>query len=206
MRAHRGQRLTSGGEFGAALHTDVVIPDQASELAADPLPRLIMISGPIASGKSTVAAEVASQLRQMARTVALVDLDTVAEMALPTLPDWEWAHRIHAELVGLWLSTDIDNVVDEGTSSPAEVKQLLAQVSDGDRVLHVVLTTDFERALALAQLDPTRGLSKERDFLRRDHDQFAAIEHLLPCHLRLHTEDAAVHDLVDEILRHALAE
>lgn len=164
-----------------------------------------MISGPIASGKSMVAAEVATQLRRAERAVALVNLDTVAEMALPSLPDWEWAHRIHAKLVGLWLSTDIDVVVDEGTSSPAEVEQVLAHVPNGNRVLHVMLTTDFELALARARTDPTRGLSKDRDFLRQDHDQFAAIQHLMPCNLRLHTKDAPVHELAGDILRHALA-
>lgn len=162
-----------------------------------------MISGPIASGKSTVAAEVTARLRHARRSVALVDLDTVAEMALPTLPEWGWAHRIHAQLVGLWLASDIDVVVDEGTSSPAEVDQVLNQVPDGNQVLHVALTTDFEHALARAQADITRGLSQDRHFLRRDHDHFVAIEHLLPYHLRLDTGDATAGDLADEIIRQA---
>lgn len=86
-----------------------------------PQTRLVMISGPIASGKSTLAAELARLLRNAGLSVALTDLDTVAEMALPTLPDWAWAHDIHAQLVGAWLATGIDVVVDEGTSRPNEV-------------------------------------------------------------------------------------
>ena len=49
-------------------------------------PRLMMITGPIASGKSTLASLVAEGARQRGLTVALTDLDGVAEMALPSLP------------------------------------------------------------------------------------------------------------------------
>lgn len=163
-----------------------------------------MISGPIASGKSSVAAELTARLRHAGRSVALVGLDSVAEMALPTLPDWEWVHRIHAQLVGLWLASGIDIVVGEGTSSPTEVDQVLDQVPDGSRVFHVVLTADFEQALARAQADATRGLSRDRDFLRRDHQRFAATEQLLPCDLRLRVEEAMPSELADEILRHVI--
>ncbi|MCA1722159.1 MAG: adenylyl-sulfate kinase [Actinobacteria bacterium] len=42
---------------------------------------LVVIIGPIASGKSTVAAGVAQRLRDQGRRVALVDLDEVVAMA-----------------------------------------------------------------------------------------------------------------------------
>ena len=80
-----------------------------------------MISGLIASGMSTLANEIVRQLRSRGLSVALTDLDTVAAMALPTLPDWDWAHHIHAQLVGAWLATNIDVVIDEDTSSREEV-------------------------------------------------------------------------------------
>ncbi|ACQ81005.1 hypothetical protein Bcav_2760 [Beutenbergia cavernae DSM 12333] len=135
---------------------------------------LVLISGPIAAGKSTLAREVARQLRELGRTVALVELDTVAEMALPTLPDWDWAHSIHAGLVGAWSATPIEVVLDEGTETPAEVAQVLRAVPEGAPVLKVVLVADVERSWERAQGDPTRGLSKDRDFLTEMYERFAA--------------------------------
>lgn len=152
-----------------------------------PAPRLIMLSGPIASGKSTVAALVADAARGRGLAVALTDLDTVAEMALPTLPDWDWAHRVHAELVGAWLGTDVELVVDEGTSTREEV-DLVRRHAAGVSVAHVILVADLERAHARATADPGRGLSRDYAFLRADHERFAAELAQLPCDLLIDVE------------------
>lgn len=163
-------------------------------------PRLIVISGPIASGKSTLASTLADKLRGRGLELALTDLDTVAEMALPTLPDWELAHRVHAHLVGAWLQTRVDLVIDEGTSTRHEVDLLMAQVPNGTQVRHVVLTADFDRSLRRAQGDPTRGLSKQPDFLRRDHQRYAEELPRLPSDLRLNVEGRAPAQLASEIV------
>lgn len=161
-----------------------------------------MISGPIASGKSTLAAEISGLLRRDGWSVALTALDMIAEMALPTLPDWNWAHDIHAQIVGAWLATGIDLIIDEGTCSPTEVHQVLDHLPTGVEVFHVVLTADYDSSLARAQADPGRGrgLSKDPDFLRADHDAY--IRHLpeLPCNLRLHVEGRAPTELAGQVL------
>lgn len=162
--------------------------------------RLLMISGPIAAGKSTLAAAVGELLRSQGRTVARTDLDTVAEMALPTLPDWEWAHRIHADVVGAWLRTGIELVVDEGTSTPEEVRQVLAAAPPDCGVFHVVLTADYAASLARAQGDPGRGLSRDPDFLRRHHDAYAAVVDQLPCDLRIHVEGRSPEALAAQVV------
>jgi hypothetical protein len=133
---------------------------------------LVLISGPIAAGKSTLACALTQRLREQGRSVALVDLDTVAEIALPTLPDWAWAHDIHARLVGHWVRVPLDVVVDEGTSSRAEVAQVLAGVPERTAVVRVVLVADVHRSWERAQGDPTRGVSKDRDFLARVYRHF----------------------------------
>lgn len=46
---------------------------------------LIIIVGPQASGKSTLAAALSRKLRDQGEDVALVELDQIAAMALPTL-------------------------------------------------------------------------------------------------------------------------
>ncbi|TDE99043.1 adenylyl-sulfate kinase [Occultella glacieicola] len=133
---------------------------------------LVLIAGPIAAGKSTLARAVADRLRDQGRSVALVDLDTVAEMALPTLPDWAWAHEIHARLVGHWTRVPLEVVVDEGASTRAEVDQVLAGVPGPTAVITVVLVADVRRSWERAQGDPTRGISKDRGFLERVYAQF----------------------------------
>lgn len=163
-------------------------------------PRLVMISGPIASGKSTLAGELVRLLRLEGFSVALTDLDTVAEMALPTLPSWDWAHGIHAQLVGAWLRTGVDIVVDEGTSNPTEVQQVLDQVPEGTSVLHVVLTADLDASLARARADSGRGISQDPAFLRGDHEAYARHLPQLPSSLRLHVEGREPAALAREVL------
>lgn len=63
---------------------------------------LLVIAGPQASGKSTVARALADDLRAHGKSVALVALDDIAEMALPTLPEWDAAHGIFASVVAQW--------------------------------------------------------------------------------------------------------
>ena len=161
---------------------------------------LVLITGPIAAGKSTLAAAVARRLREADLTVALVDLDTIAEMALPTLPDWGWAHRIHAEVVGAWAATPLDVVVDEGTSTPGEVAQVLDAVPDGVPVLRVVLVADVERSWERAQGDPTRGLSKDRGFLGRTYAHYESVLPDLRADLRIDVEATTLEERTSAVV------
>ncbi len=181
------------------LREQLLAARETRDQVAAPLPRLLMITGPIAAGKSTLAAEVCRQLRARGLSVALTDLDTVAEMALPTLPSWDHAHAVHAQLVGAWFATGVDVVVDEGTSSPTEVAEVLERLPPGADVVHVVLTADFDASLARAQGEPSRGVSKERDFLRGDHDAYARHLPDLPGR-RLHVEGRTPADLAREVV------
>lgn len=54
--------------------------------AADRTP-LVLIAGPIAAGKSAVSRALAESLRADGTRLALVELDQIADMARPTLPD-----------------------------------------------------------------------------------------------------------------------
>lgn len=179
------------------MRSTAVGADEGRQLTA----RLVMITGPIASGKSALAGAIVRLLRAEALTLALTDLDTVAEMALPTLPDWGWAHRIHAQLVAAWIATDIDIVIDEGTSTSDEVQQALAQLPPETEVFHVVLTADYHGSLATARTDPGRGVSKEPDLLRAAHASFARQQPKLPCDLRLDVEGQDPLEMATLVLR-----
>lgn len=126
---------------------------------------LVVIVGPQASGKSTIAAALADALRHRGETVALVELDAVAGMALPTLPDWGTAHAIFETVVGMWTRSALTCVVAEGSGSRDEVDRVLARSSVAIPVV-VALDAPFDLALARAHADPTRGVSRSAGFLR----------------------------------------
>jgi chloramphenicol 3-O-phosphotransferase len=162
--------------------------------------RLIVVSGPIASGKSTLAAKLADLLRSAGESVALVGLDTVAEMALPTLDDWAWAHEVHGQVVGGWLATPISTVIAEGPATPAEVEQLLRYVPCGVSVLRVLLVTRYATALRRATADPTRGISKDPDFLGDMYRRFTRELPDMQFDMRLDTEEATPSALAARII------
>ncbi len=114
-------------------------------MRARPRPALIVIVGPIAAGKSTLAAQVGQRLRERGESVAVVGLDSVAQMALPTL-DWAWAHEVHGHLVRAWLATPVRTVIAEGPSTAAELDQLMRCVPGDVGALTVILMTRYEIA------------------------------------------------------------
>ena len=162
-------------------------------------PRLVVIVGPIAAGKSTLAAEVGRRLRERGESVAVVGLDTVAEMAQPTV-DWDWVHEVHAQLVGAWLATAVRTVVAEGPSTPAELDLLMRCVPGDVAVLTVVLVTRYAIALERALQDSARGLSRDPDFLRADHDRFERGRRHLPCDLALDGAVATASVLAEHVV------
>lgn len=128
---------------------------------------LIIIAGPQASGKSTLAAALSRKLRDQGEDVALVELDQIAAMALPTLSSWEAAHRVFEVAVGQWLRADMTCVIAEGSGSLEEMTRVRAQAPSGIAVVTVATTVDLQTAIARAQSDPTRGVSKDESFLGR---------------------------------------
>lgn len=136
------------------------------QMASAELPLIVvLIAGPQASGKSTLAAAVATALREQGEAVALIELDQIAAMALPTLPSWDDAHRIFESVTGMWARTGLTCVVAEGSGTYDELRRLRSQVPEGAATVTVAATAPFAVAFDRAQADPTRGVSKEREFL-----------------------------------------
>ncbi|ARC56956.1 Adenylyl-sulfate kinase [Frondihabitans sp. 762G35] len=130
-----------------------------------PAVALVVIAGPQASGKSTIATALSHDLRERGERVALVDLDGIAAMALPTLPDWETAHAIFESVTGRWLRSDLTCVIAEGSGSHEEVARLVALAPSAAVVVTVAITAPFQIAFERARQDPARGVSRQRDFL-----------------------------------------
>lgn len=154
-------------------------------MSTDPPPTLVVLVGPQASGKSTIAAALAQEWRGRGETVALVELDQIAAMALPTLPSWDVAAEIFAEVTGRWLRSGPTQVIAEGIASQQEVAMLLARIPPTAVVLIVAMTTPFEAALPRAQTDPTRGSSRDRDWLAQRHLEWSAEIDRIPADLLL---------------------
>jgi len=166
---------------------------------AETEPRLIVIVGPIAAGKSTLATELGRRLRARGESVAVVGLDSVADMALPTL-DWTWAHEVHGDLVRAWLATPVRTVVAEGPGTAGELDQLMCCVPGDVGVLTVVISPGYQIALTRASHDPDRGLSKDPAFLARDHDRFERSRPDLACDLALDSADASPAALAEQVI------
>lgn len=162
--------------------------------------RLIVVMGPIASGKSTLAADLANRLRNSGDSVAVVGIDTVAEMALPTLEDWTWALEVHGQVVGAWLATPMRTVIAEGPETPSEVDQLMRHVAGDVAILRVLLATRYETARTRTNADPARGISRDPDFLRRMYQRFEEGLPSLAFDLRLDSEQSAPGMLATQII------
>lgn len=138
-----------------------------------PAAALVVVAGPQASGKSTIAAALSAELRRQGETVALVELDQIAAMALPTLPSWEAAHRIFELVTGMWVRVNLTCVIAEGSGTHDEVSKLISQAAAGAATVTVVTTAPFEVAFERAQADPTRGVSKDRSFLSGVYERWS---------------------------------
>jgi DNA-binding IclR family transcriptional regulator/chloramphenicol 3-O-phosphotransferase len=167
---------------------------------ADPARRLILIIGPIASGKSTLAETLAGKLRRSGEAVTVVGLDTVAEMALPTLADWTWAHEVHGQLVGAWLEKPIPTVIAEGPETPVEIEQIMRYVGPDVSVRKVLITTSYESARARASADPTRGLSKDPEFLLEMHRRFEETRPDIAYDVQFDTDEQSSNDIADRVI------
>lgn len=141
--------------------------------------RLVVLTGPIGAGKSTVAELVARRVGASERTAAIADLDDVAfaqrgRLALDDL--WRRAGIVHALLVRAWFAAEVDVVVAHGPFFESRsYEQLYAAVPSNASLLHVLLHVSFEAALARVEADPGRGagaVSRDPAFLRATHDAF----------------------------------
>ena len=143
---------------------------------------VIVITGPIASGKSTVARELAHELERTQVRVAVIDLDLVHDSITPrnaTSGEAIWALARHeaAAQANAFLDEGVTVVVVEGSfNTPDSRGELTQHLSTGSRPLVVTLRVSFAEALRRAQGDPTRGRSRDPAFLG---PYFAAVDQAL---------------------------
>lgn len=141
------------------------------------MPQLLILTGPIAAGKNTVADKLTQRLTGHGRTVVVLDVDDVAAMVGPPGAGmaglWLAAHEAHGALVGQWMRSNIDHVVAIGPFHTAEERAALTcMLPDGAAALWVVIDAPVSVTLARAQADPGRVLSREEQFHHRAHRRY----------------------------------
>jgi predicted kinase len=141
---------------------------------------LVVITGPIASGKSTLGRAVAREFEARGARAAVIDLDLVYEMLDPARAaktdeaKWAQARRLSARLADALLAEGLEVIVEGDFLTPAARGQFVEVLASRAYPRFVMLRLSFDLALRRAQLDSTRGLSRDRAFLREHYETTAA--------------------------------
>lgn len=144
---------------------------------------VVVITGPIASGKSTLGRAVAVELANRGTDSAVVDLDLVYEMldargrsglAKSDERIWSESRRVAGRL-GSSLLAEGRSVVAEGNFAGNQaLAEFEGELTSEVWLRLVVLDVDFDTALRRTEADPSRGLSKDPVFLSRHYEAFSA--------------------------------
>ncbi len=137
---------------------------------------IVVIAGPIASGKSTLAGEVVRQLAESGRAAAAIDLDEVhAELAAGGAnadgdageSAWTSARRLAGARAKRLLDEGLAVVIAEGSfNSSTDREAFTSGLERAVEPAFVTLVVSFAEALRRARRDPTRGRSRDPAFLR----------------------------------------
>src|SRR6185312_15201987 len=149
------------------------------------MPHLVILTGPIAAGKNTVADRLADLLTWHNHTVVVADVDDVAAMVgapgAARAGLWFTAHEAHGALVGQWMRSEVAYVVVVGNVySDEEQAALTRHLPDDAAVLWVVIEAPVPVTLARARADDTRGLSREPEFHHAAHRRFRQLRPGIP--------------------------
>ena len=132
---------------------------------------IVVVTGPIASGKSTIAIELARQLSLNDVRAEVIDLDLVydgliAQGLPPDASTWRRARGDAARTTDAFLDDDVAVIVAEGSFNlPDDRSAFVDQLRSNSEVVFVTLRVSFEEALRRAQGDQTRGRSRDPEFL-----------------------------------------
>ncbi|MDG4796499.1 AAA family ATPase [Micromonospora sp. WMMD1082] len=149
------------------------------------MPELVILTGPIAAGKNTVADRLTQRLTERGRTVVVADVDDVAAMVgspgAGRAGLWFAAHEAHGALVGQWMRSHVDYVVAVGPFWTVEERAALTRaLPDGVAPRWIVIDAPVTVTLPRARADPGRGLSRDPAFHQRAHDRFRRLLPTIP--------------------------
>ena len=140
---------------------------------------LLVITGQIASGKSTLARAVAHEFELQGLEAAAVDLDLIYEMLDPVRAPktderkWSQARHVAARLATALLADGVAVVVEGEFLTAAERTEFIEALPSGIEPRFVTLRVSYELAVQRAHGDPTRGLSRDPVFLSNHYEATA---------------------------------
>jgi chloramphenicol 3-O-phosphotransferase len=143
---------------------------------------LIVIGGPIASGKSSLARSVARRFTECGIWAATIDLDLVYEMldhsdsSKADARTWSRARRVAAAFTEALLDIGVRVVIAEGDFVRKRDRAEFVTALQAPSVLRfVTLNVPLATALVRVGHDPTRGRSRDPAFLKRHYDEVAEV-------------------------------
>jgi chloramphenicol 3-O-phosphotransferase len=169
---------------------------------------IIVVNGPIASGKSTVATMLAGIAEKQGRRSAVIDLDLLWLMLdhqllrSGKLEHWLVARRAAAVLTDEFIDSGVELVVINGpfftTEERAAYLRHLRSTAD---VRFVTLRVSFEESYRRVQADQNpRPVSNNRDWLGAQHAVSASLLMNLPSSdLIIDTDDVAPETVASQI-------
>jgi hypothetical protein len=142
---------------------------------------VVVVSGPIASGKSTLSRAVAARLRSTGGVEgAVIDLDLVYEMLGPLgrpkndAALWATARRVAGRLATALLAEGRAVIAEGDFAGERALIEFVSELPEGLHPRLVLLDVDFAKALERTAADPTRGLSRDRRFLFEHYREFVS--------------------------------
>jgi shikimate kinase len=146
--------------------------------------QLVLVTGPIGAGKSTVARTLGAELARLGIDNAVVDLDDIVFMQSTPAANpqeiWRRGRSVHAALVARWFQEGVHVVVAHGPFVGPDEESPLLVASPAARVRRLLLWVSYETAAERVQRDSSRGLSADPDFLRQTHQRFREMAAAIP--------------------------
>jgi adenylylsulfate kinase-like enzyme len=136
--------------------------------------RLVLINGPIASGKTTIALALATRARAAGHVAASIDMDEM--IALVAGEDWSAIHHADRERACRVTSSLVQTLFDDGTQFAVIAGSTLAQyewdevtnrLEPRPEIVHVLLLVSVQESIRRTQDDPSRVRTKDPSFVAR---------------------------------------
>jgi hypothetical protein len=172
--------------------------------------QLVVVTGPIASGKTTVARGVAAEARRQGRTAAAVDMDDHAQMLIGddwlvvTPDDWLIARELASGISETLFLHEVETVIISGPFFTEDSREhLLRGFAIEPPTLFVLLRVSLTESMRRAKNDSLRLLTGEPAFVERI---FATIdwERLPAQHVDIETDGLALSEVIKVVAEQVL--
>jgi len=169
-----------------------------------PTALLVVVTGPLASGKSSVAEALARRLRQRSRRVAVLDFDEVVAaiggFADLAPADLARAQIVFGAMVRGWWELGVDVIAHGPFVSAEERASLAAALPEGAVPRSLVLRVPLEVALERLRGHPERPVAHHPELVAALHERFDRLAaDLPPSEWTFDTSELDVDEMADRV-------